>query len=171
MSEERYRVERLEARHDRGNFSCGVEALDSYFRQRAGQDQRRRLAVPYVLLDSTSGAVAGYYTLSSFSIVAASLPQEVTGALARYSAFPAILIGRLALDQRYQGQGLGEILLLDALRRSLEASQQVAAVAVAVDAKDDAARLFYERYGFQRFVDHEYRLFLPMATIARLSLS
>jgi ribosomal protein S18 acetylase RimI-like enzyme len=81
---------------------------------------------------------------------------------------PAILIGRLAVDRRYRGQGLGRLLLVDALLRSLAISRQVGAMAVVVDAKDDAARSFYEQYGFTRFVDHDNRLFLPMATIAQL---
>lgn len=170
MPEQHYRVERLGRHHDaaRATFSSGVEALDRYFRQQAGQDLRRRLAVPYVLLEATTAAIAGFYTLSSLSVIPASLPSETTRGLARYPALPAILIGRLAVDQRFQGQGIGELLLLDALRRSLEASQGIGATAVIVDAKDNRARAFYERYGFQRFVDHEYRLFLPMSAVAQL---
>jgi GNAT superfamily N-acetyltransferase len=168
VPDDRYRFEPLDAHHNRADFSCGVEALDRYFRQQAGQDQRRRVAVPYVLVDPTTGAVVGYYTLSTLSILAESLPDEVTRRLPRYQALPAILIGRLALDQRYRGQGLGELLLMDALRCGLEISRQVGAMAVVVDAKDNAARAFYERYGFIRFLDHEYRLFLPMATVAQI---
>jgi GNAT superfamily N-acetyltransferase len=171
VTDHRYRFEPLGAHHNRADFSCGVEALDRYFRQRAGQDQRRGLAVPYVLIDPAGGVVLGYYTLSTLSILVESLPDEVTRKLRRYQALPAILIGRLAVDERYRGRSLGELLLMDALYRGLAISRQIGAMAVVVDAKDDAARAFYERYGFIRFVDHDYRLFLPMATIAQLSPS
>jgi len=123
--------------------------------------------LPYVLVDTATGGIVGYYTLSTFSIVPTSLPQGMAKKLPTYEAFPAILLGRLAVDRRYRGQGFGEILLVDALRRSLESTRQVAAMAVIVDAKDDAARAFYERYGFMRVVDDEYRLFLPMATVGQ----
>jgi predicted GNAT family N-acyltransferase len=167
VPDDRYRFEPLGADHDRADFSSGVEALDRYFRQQAGQDQRRGLAVPHVLIDSAAGAVVGYYTLSALSILAESLPEDMARELPRYQALPAILLGRLAVDQRYRGQGLGELLLMDALHRSLDISQRLGSMAVVVDAKDDAARAFYERYGFLRFLDHEYRLFLPMTTVVQ----
>lgn len=168
MAARDYRFELLGRHHDRATFSCGVEALDRYFRQQAGQDQRRAVAVPYVLVDTTTRAVLGYYTLSTFTIALHSLPDAVARKLPRYETIPAILIGRLAVDQRHQGRGLGRLLLVDALARSLAISQQIGAAAIVVDAKNDTARAFYERYGFMRFADHEYRLFLPMATIAQL---
>jgi GNAT superfamily N-acetyltransferase len=168
MTDSGYRFEPLHRHHDRAAFSCGVEPLDRYFHQQVGQDRRRGLAVPYVLVEATTGDVAGYYTLSTFSVVPASLPDVVGRKLPRYETVPAILIGRLAVDRRYRGKGLGRLLLVDALLRSLAISEQVGAMAVVVDAKDDTARSFYEQYGFTRFVDHEYRLFLPMATIAQL---
>jgi len=168
VADARYRFEPLGRHHNRAAFSCGVAALDRYFHQQVGQDQRRALPAPYVVVDTATEAIVGYYTLSTFSIVPASLPDPVARRLPRYEAFPAILIGRLAVDQRYRGRGFGRRLLVDALLRSLAISQQIGAMAVVVDAKDDAARSFYEQYGFTRFVDHEYRLFLPMATIAQL---
>lgn len=168
MSDGSYRFESLGPHHDRAAFTCGVEALDRYFRQQVGQDQRRGLAVPYVLVDTATATVVGYYTLSTCSIVPASLPEDVTRKLPRYDALPAILIGRLAVDRRYHGQGFGRQLLMDGLARSLAISQRVGALAVVVDAKDDGARSFYEQYGFSRFADHEYRLFVPMSTIAEL---
>jgi GNAT superfamily N-acetyltransferase len=168
VAEGSYQFEPLGRHHNRAAFSCGVEALDRYFHQQVGQDQRRGLAAPYVLVDTATRDVLGYYTLSTFAIVPTSLPEALARRLPRYETVPAILIGRLAVDRRYRGQGLGRLLLVDALLRSLAISQQVGAMAVVVDAKDDAARSFYEQYGFTRFVDHEYRLFLPMATIAQL---
>lgn len=170
MADERYRFEHLGQQHNRQDFSCGVEALDRYFRQLANQDFRRSLAVPYVLTEIATGNVIGYYTLSSLSIISTSLPDELTRRLARYKEFPTILLGRLAVDQRYRGQGFGELLLVDALRRCFAISKKMGAMSVVVDAKDDNALTFYERYGFIRFIDQEHRLYLPMATIARLEL-
>jgi predicted GNAT family N-acyltransferase len=87
--------------------------------------------------------------------------------LPKYPLVPATLLGRLAVDVRLRGKGAGEHLLMDALRRALEASREVASVAVVVDAKDDSAVSFYRRYGFIGFADQPRRLFLPMAVIEK----
>jgi ribosomal protein S18 acetylase RimI-like enzyme len=166
MSDERYAIEPLGSHHDRRAFASGVEPLDRYFHEQAGQDQRRRLAAVFLLRDTVESTIAGYCTLSATGIEAASLPVEVTRRLPRYPLLPAILLGRLAVDRRYRGRGLGELLLGDAVRRAA-AQDQVAAMALVVDAKDEAARQFYEHYGFRRFMDAELRLFLPLATVAR----
>ena len=126
------------------------------------------MAAAFVLLDAEANSIAGYYTLSSGAVEPAALPPEVTRKLPRYPALPVVLLGRLAVDVRYQGQGLGGILLVDALRRALAHSAGVAAMAVIVDAVDEQARRFYEHYGFRRFADVEDRLFIPMGTIERL---
>ncbi|MDP2935479.1 MAG: GNAT family N-acetyltransferase [Dehalococcoidia bacterium] len=168
--EDRYRSEPLNRHHDRASFSCGVEVLDRYFQHQAGQDQRRGLAALYVLIDATTGALVGYHTLSTFSVFPKSLPAELTARLPRYETLPAILVGRLAVDRRYRGQGLGQLLLLDALARCLAISHDIGALVVVVEAKDDAARAFYEHHGFLPFADHEHRLYMPIATIAKLGL-
>jgi GNAT superfamily N-acetyltransferase len=161
-----FRAERLSDAHDRSSFSCGVEALDRYLREQAGQDLRRGLSTVFVLLDVTSGTIAGCYSLSACQVAQTSLPRELGERLPR-RPLPATLIGRLAVDLRYRGRGLGETLLASALIRSAVASREVGAMLVIVDAKDDAARSFYEHFGFQRFDDDPYRLFLPMAEAAR----
>jgi GNAT superfamily N-acetyltransferase len=164
-------IEPLGSEHDRAAFSCGVAALDRYLQQQAGQDARRHVAAPFILRAAGSPRIIGYYTLSSFTVQATDLPPDLAKQLPRYPELPAILLGRLAVDRRFAGQGHGKVLLIDALRRSLEYSRQVAAMAVVVDAKDDDARTFYERYGFQCFPNYEYRLFLPMKTIEQLMMS
>lgn len=164
MTDERYRFEPLGSHHDRKSFSCGVEPLDRYFYQQAGQDQRKRLATVFVLYDAVEPAVVGYYPLSATAIATAELPEAFTRRLTRYPHLPGILLGRLAVDARYRGQGFGKLLLMDALRRCHAALSHIAAVVVVVDAKDDNARLFYEQYGFQRFLDDERRLYLPLET-------
>jgi GNAT superfamily N-acetyltransferase len=160
-----YRVELLGDQHDRTAFSCGVEALDRYFRTQAGQDTRRRVASCFVLV-APDGSVVGYYTLSAAGIAVAELPADVTKKLPRYPLIPAALMGRLAVDQRWHGQRLGELLLFDAFGRALRS--ELAAYAFLVDAKDDAAQAFYERYDLRRLSGPGRRLYVPLAEVARL---
>ncbi len=153
-------------RHDRSTFSCGVEALDRYLQSQAGQDARRRVAAPYVLLEPPSANVVGFYTLSNTSLQAVELPQAFVKKLPRYPVLPATLLGRLAVAANRRGSGFGTVLLLDALRRCLRS--EAASLAVVVDAKDDAAISFYERHEFLRLPDQPNRLFKPMAEIEKL---
>jgi GNAT superfamily N-acetyltransferase len=159
-------------KHDRAAFSCGAEQPDRYIRQQASQDVRRRVAAVFALCDRDSKSIIGYYTLSACTVLLRDLPEEQRTRFPRYPEVPTVLLGRLAVDRRYVGQGWGKTLLLDALHRCLAQSEQIAAAAVVVDAKDDSARVFYERYGFLRPLDpegqHENRLFLPMKTIEQL---
>jgi ribosomal protein S18 acetylase RimI-like enzyme len=165
---QRLRIELLSQSHDRAAFSSGNDDLDRYFREQAGQDQRRRLSAVFVLYDAANDSVAGYYTLSACEIEPRSLPNEMAKRLPRRPV-PATLIGRLATDLRYRGQGFGELLLVNALTRAANASRSIGSMAVIVDAKDDQARGFYERYEFQRFADDPYRLFLPVADAERVA--
>lgn len=151
-------------RHSRENFSCEVESLERYFKEQAAQDARKSLAAVYVLTDG-GGTVLGYYSLSSYTIDSGELPDESARKLPRYPRFPAILIGRLARDQKHRGQGIGPELLRDALRRSLASSKRVGAMAVVVEAENQAARRFYREYGFLEFPDHANKLFIPMKTV------
>lgn len=153
-------------RHDRSGFSCGVEALDRYLQSQASQDARRRVAAPYVLSEPPSPNVVGFYTLSNTSLQATELPAAVVKKLPRYPVLPATLLGRLAVDAKGRGRGLGTVLLLDALRRCLRS--ETASLAVVVDAKDDAAISFYERHEFLRLPDQANRLFKPMVEIEKL---
>jgi GNAT superfamily N-acetyltransferase len=164
-----YRVETLSDHHQRSSFACGIEALDRYIQSQAGQDSRRNIAAPFVLLHPGSQAIAGFYTLSNTAIEVGRFPAEVARKLPKYPLVPATLLGRLAVGQQCRGQGLGEFLLMDALHRSLEASRQVASFAVVVVAKDEAAAAFYKHYGFTAFADSPRQLFLAMKTVARLS--
>lgn len=164
----RYAVETLAARHDRASFSCGRPELDRHLRDQARQDARRGVTVPYVAAEPGRALVAGYFTLSAFGVALRDLPDEVAGRLPRYPLVPATLLGRLAVDTRHQGHGLGELLLLEALSRSLAASSRIASAAVVVDAFDDSAHRFYRHFEFIPFRDDARRLFLPMRAIASL---
>ncbi|CDN94483.1 MULTISPECIES: GNAT family N-acetyltransferase [Rhizobium/Agrobacterium group] len=154
------------ARHDRSQFSCGVEALDRYLQSQAGQDARRRVAAPYVLLEPPSTTVIGFYTLSNTSVQSAELPPPLVKKLPRYPTLPATLLGRLAVDAKQRGKAFGTLLLLDALRRCLRS--ETASLAIIVDAKDDMAASFYERHEFYRLPDQPNRLFKPMAEVEKL---
>jgi ribosomal protein S18 acetylase RimI-like enzyme len=161
------RFEPLGPAHDRAAFSCGVEALDNYLRKRAAQDAKKRVALAFVLTPD-GRAVAGYYTLSQYAVELDTIPDALAAKLPKYPFVPATLIGRLAVSSEYRGQGLGELLLMDAVNRCLSGSKQVASAAVIVDAKDDRAAAFYKKYGFIELPKMPRRLFLPMATIEKL---
>ena len=126
------------------------------------------MAAVFVLIQAADGRIAGYYTLSSASLRADDLPRELTKALPRYSHLPATLLGRLAVDASFRGWGLGETLLLDALRRAWQVTSQIGSLWVIVDAGSDRARRFYARYGFLSLPDSPMRLFLPMNSIEGL---
>lgn len=159
--------ERLAKHHDRRAFSCGVAELDEYLRHRAGQDVRRRVAAVFVMVSNDEPTrIAGYYSLSSASIVLSELPDEVVKRLPRYPVVPAVLIGRLARDVGYPGTG--RLLLLDALARSLRHTDEVASAVVLVDAKNEPAREFYSRHGFAEVSGIPHRMFLPMDTVDNL---
>lgn len=159
------RVEVLGPQHDRVAFESGAEPLDRYFRNQAGQEARKHMAASFVLL-LPDGTVGGYYTLSATAINVGEWPAAVVRKLPRYPLIPATLLGRLAVDQRYQGKGYGRFLLADALHRALRS--QIASFAVIVDAKDETAQKFYERESFLPFPDRPLKLFRPMADIAEL---
>jgi GNAT superfamily N-acetyltransferase len=159
------RVEALGPQHDRNSFASGVDALDRYLRNQAGQDARKNMAAPFVLA-LPDGAIGGYYTLPATGVKLAELPPDTARKLPRYPLVPATLLGRLAVDRRQQGKGYGRFLLADALYRA--ARSEIASFAMIVDAKDDGARRFYERESFLPLPDQPMRLFRPMADIRRL---
>jgi ribosomal protein S18 acetylase RimI-like enzyme len=159
----RFLIEPLAKHHDRAGFSCGQPDLDDWFRLRAGQDEKRSVARVFVAIEAELGVV-GFYSLSSLSLAPENLPEEIARKLPRYDVIPAALIGRLARDERARGSGLGEILLVDAIRRILEAGRSVAVFAIVVDAKDERASDFYKAFGFREFPLRAKRLFLPTST-------
>jgi predicted GNAT family N-acyltransferase len=158
-----YFFEPLGEQHDRAAFSCGVEALDNYFHgEPIRQDVGRKTANAFVL--SRDGkSVAGFYTLSPISILSVDLPSSLAKKLPK-RPIGATLLGRMGVDQVYQGQHLGELLLTDALYKAWQASKLVSSWAVVVDAKV-GAREFYIKYEFTQFVTQPNRLFLPMKGI------
>jgi GNAT superfamily N-acetyltransferase len=153
--------------HNRAAFNCGVPELDNYLKTQATQDQKRNVSQPYVLTDE-AGTIYGYYTLSSGSVNLEQLPETARKGLPHYPQMPVILLGRLATDQRFQGQGIGASLLADALKRSYEVSQSIGALAVVIQAKNDQAVNFYRKHEFIVSQTDPHVLMLPMKTIATL---
>ena len=162
-----FTVEPLAKRHKRDDFSCGAEPLDRYLKTQASQDKRRRFSAPYVAVTDDDIVIA-YYALSSFRIDQPDLPEDERKKIPGYPDVPATLLGRLAVDQKYRGQGLGEHMLLHALKRSYDLSCEIASYAVVVDAKDEAAIVFYQHFNFLQFPGTPNRLYLPMKQVAKL---
>ncbi len=163
----RFLCEPLAKHHDRESFDCGVDRLNEYLRLRAAQDVRRKVAALLVMVrDDDPHRIVGFYTLSSASILLDELPSEMAKRLPRYPAVPAVLIGRLARDVHFRG--IGKLLLLDALARALRHSYEIATTVAIVDVKNDAARHFYSRHGFQKLSPGTNRMFLPMKTVENL---
>ena len=161
-----FRIEPLADTHERGSFACGVDALDTYFRQQIKQDVARRIAAAFVLTPD-SKQVAGFYTLSSLSFLGAELPEQLAKKLPSRAAIGVTLLGRMAVSEKFRGKKLGTLLLMHSLRRALDASRQVASWAVVVDAKE-GSREFYLKYEFTPLPSQPSRLFLPMKTIEGL---
>jgi GNAT superfamily N-acetyltransferase len=158
-------IEPLGKHHNRTAFTCGQPDLDDWFRRRAGQDGRRNIARVFVAVEDTLGVI-GFYSLSAFTLSLTGLPEEIARKLPRYDVIPAALIGRLARDERVRGQGIGELLLADAVRRILSASKTLAVFAIVAEAKDARAAAFYEGFGFRPFPLHPERLFLLTSSAA-----
>ena len=152
----------LNAAHDRAGFHCDVESLDFYIHKQAGQDIRRRISRIFIAsLPDRPKVVVGYYSLSTLSIELSQLPENLAQKLPKHPV-PAALIGRLAVSKNARGYGVGKMLLIDAIKRTLSVSDQIAIYAMVVDAINDNARGFYEQFGFTHLGDNSHRLFLPL---------
>ncbi|WP_055075637.1 GNAT family N-acetyltransferase [Pseudanabaena sp. 'Roaring Creek'] len=162
-----WRIVPIQKQYQRDGFDCGYPSLNDYIKKYARQNDQKGIAKAFVALPDESNKIAGYYTLSSCAIAYSELPDRDRAKLPSYP-IPAVLIGRLAVDRIWQGQGLGSRLLVDALMRALRISQEVGVYAVRVDALDVKAKEFYLRHEFLPFQDVELSLFLPIATIARV---
>jgi predicted GNAT family N-acyltransferase len=155
-------------RHIRSNFCCGKESLDNYIGQQASQDLKRRVSTVFVLIDEPEMNVLGYYTLSSYTVDITVLDEAFAKKLPRYPLLPATLLGRLAVDNSQKGKRFGELLLVDALKKSLDAAMHVSSLAVVAEALDDQALSFYLKYGFQQFRQEPMKLYFPIKSIEEL---
>jgi len=160
--------EPLNAAHRKSDFSCGKELLDVYLHRQANQDVKRKLSACFVINDPETNLIKGYYTLSNNSIPSKQVPSQILKKLPKsYQSIPTTLLGRLAIDNKFQGQGIGKLILIDALKRSYELSKIIGSFAIIVDPIDKNAEHFYEKYGFIKLPDSG-KMFLPMKTIGQL---
>lgn len=154
----------LSAEHDLTGFDCGEEQLNAWLVDHARASQRADLARTYLALDGET--VAGYVSLTTGSVRPQDAPKRYARGMPRHP-IPTILIARLAVDRRHQGQRLGSRLLAEALHRAVAASDAVAARLVVVDAIDDQAAGFYRRWGFIDVPDNPRRLYRKIADVCR----
>lgn len=155
--------QRLDSKsHNCAEFDCGTPELNDYLIRRATQDRRRNISQIYVLVDTDEPTrILGYYTLSAAQIDSEQISEKERRRLPRYP-IPCFRMGRFAVRQDLQGQGIGKRLLGCAVDRSLHARQQVAAYALIVDAKDAKAKSFYEYFGFIEFTEKPLSLYLSL---------
>jgi GNAT superfamily N-acetyltransferase len=144
----------------RTEFACGVDALDRYLREQAGQDVRRRACACFVAREIATDRIAGFYTLAAGGILLAQMPVRLAKRLPRYPAVPVARLGRLAVARAWHGRKLGGALLWDAVERATRS--EVAVYALVVDAKDEQAESFYLHDGFVAFGDAPGTLILPL---------
>ena len=162
-----WQIDPLAKSHDRSAFSCGKPALDKFIQELATQYERRDMGRIFVATLPPSPAVLGYYTIAAGAVALENLPAEAAHKLPRHP-IPVALVGRLAVVEKARGQGLGKLLLLDALHRSSRLADQAGIFAVEVHALDEEARQFYLKYGFTSLADDLRHLYLPMKTVRKL---
>jgi len=158
-------IELLDKKHHRTDFDCGKDLLNDYLKTQAGQDIKRKLSVCFVLADSKTNIIQGYYTLSSSSIPLSCFSEQIKKKLpTSYTSIPTTLIGRLAIDKKYQGNGFGKILLIDALKRSYGISNEIGSFGIVVDPMDDEAKGFYQKFDFIELPDSK-KMFIATQTL------
>jgi GNAT superfamily N-acetyltransferase len=161
----KWRVEALSKKHERGTFDSGELALNDYLKKFALQNAKNNVSKTFVVVAvEKPTSILGFYTLSAASLDVETLPQEFRRKLPRYPV-PMARLSRLAVDNSMQGKGLGQFLLMDSLQRCANLAEQMGIFGVLVDAKHDKAKSFYQKYGFRELVRQPLTLFLPIKTI------
>ncbi len=164
-SELEWTEEPISRRHDRAAFDCGSPRLNDYLRKYARQNHESGGAKTFVAVPTAGSAtILGYYSISPGAIDFPRVPEVITRKLGSYDV-PSFRLGRLAVSLPLQGRGLGSELLLAAGARAIAVAMSVGGVALAIDAKDEAAAHWYERFGALRLLDDALKLILPLQTI------
>lgn len=157
----------LKNSHKKSDFSCEKQSLDKYLHEQVTQDIKRKLSACFII-EGDNDFIKGYYTLSGSSIKKDLVPENIRKKMPpAYQDLPVTLLGRLAIDKSCKGQGLGEMILLDALSRSYDNSMIIGSIAVVVDPLDEDAVNFYKKYGFISLPDSD-KMFIAMKTIESL---
>jgi GNAT superfamily N-acetyltransferase len=152
----------LPLKHNRKDFDCGVEVLNQYLQKVVNQDQKRNLTKISVLAENEE--IIECYSISAHSVMRDYLPEDINPRA--YKDMPFLLLGRVAVDKRYQGKGYGDTLILHAFKTTMEAAEKVGILGIVVDAKDKKAASFYEGFGFRCLLGTENRLVLPISAIS-----
>lgn len=161
-------IELLDVKHNRKDFDCGKELLNNYLKNQAGQDVKRKLSACFVLIEKEIKRIQGYYTLSNNSISLSSFSEQIQKKLPQsYKSIPTTLLGRLAIDNKFQGQGIGKVLLIDALKRSYGISKEIGSFGVVVDPIDEQAKSFYRKFDFIELPDSK-KMFIATITLKEL---
>lgn len=160
-------IELLDKSHARNNFDCNSEVLNCYLRQTARQHNQKGISRTFVLVDTEKPKIIiGFFTLSLCEIRAEKLTEKLA------KKYPSIVSGvklaRLAVDRNWQRQGIGEILMVEAMKRAIVIADNAGVIGLFVDAKDEKAKKYYLRYGFVSLQDNPLEMFLPLSTIRDL---
>lgn len=161
-------IELLDKSHDSNDFDCGKELLNNYLKYQASQDVKRKLSACFVFIEKETKHILGYYTLSTSSIPLNCFSEQIQKKLPKsYQYIPTTLLGRLAIDKRYHGEGLGKVLLIDALKRSYLTSKEIGSFGVVVDPIDEEANRFYKKFDFIELPDSR-KMFIATKTLNEL---
>ena len=152
----------------RKKFSCGKISLDDYLNKQMSQDIRNRASTAYVLVNTPNLDILGYYTISASAIDLVDIDKDSVKKLPSYPSLPAMLIGRLAIDENHKGKGYGSLLLVDSLKTILDLSKKVGICAVVVDALDQDALRFYQKFGFKSCQSNSMKLYLLISSVETL---
>ncbi|MDB5553111.1 MAG: GCN5-like N-acetyltransferase [Rhizobium sp.] len=166
MKDVAFDIEMLSS-HDRTGFDCGVPELDNYLKTRATQDMKRRVASCFVAFEKQQLTIGGFYTLSACHLLLADISNPMRKALPLYPEVPAIRVGRLAVDHKFRGKGVGSLLLADAIRRSLKL--EIGAALMLVDAKNEDAANFYRHFGFEALPGKPLQLAAALKSFIRFA--
>lgn len=149
--------------HVRSGFDCGVPELNTFLKATARQHEQKGISRTFVLTDGTPD-ILGFFTLTLCEVQNTQLPTVFSGKYPTHP-LPAVRLARLAVSCKSQGRGYGELLLSEAVYRTARIAEQAGTVGLFVDAKNDAAKMFYQKYGFLPVPDLLFKLFLPITTI------
>jgi GNAT superfamily N-acetyltransferase len=158
----------LSRKHDRASFDCGSEPLNAFLHSTARQHQDKGISRTFVLVDPNSSSpsrILGFFTLTACEAIAGDLPPKLAKRLPR--TIPAVLLGRLAVNKTHQSQGYGKSLLIEAIRKVAQTATHIGVVGLFVDAKDEPAAAFYQKFGFVSLPSNPLRLFLPLDTLQK----
>ncbi|MGE0083413.1 MAG: GNAT family N-acetyltransferase [Desulfococcaceae bacterium] len=162
------KTESLSKAHNRAGFDCGDEDLNTFLRQTALQQAKKELGRTYVLTDERCGEdILGFYTLVPYHVSPAFFPHNIAKNYPKQN-IPGVLLGRLAVSLPNQRKGLGQILLVSAMKKTLASSDMIGGVGLFADVKNENVRKFYEKFGFSSFPGYDLKMYLPLKEIKRV---